>query len=218
MATRNLCAVAPAPRTPAEDVDGLPEGGAAAARAAVERLFPGRYAPVDGPHGDVCVWVGTYGETVLVVGDAVGAGEARVPEGWGVYRYGFQTVALAASFEVEVAGRRRLVALSPESVDHEEGASLPFEAAFRGAVGVVDADGLCVAAQQWMFGARADAPDPAAWAGPVAPHAFRPAGAVAGAGGSGTEAAVPARNGNQPGRAGRPGRFSRFRRRLGYGS
>ncbi|MDI3388061.1 hypothetical protein QIS99_17905 [Streptomyces sp. B-S-A8] len=172
MATRYLLAVAPHP--PAEDIGMLPEGGVDAACAAVERLFPGRYAPVADPSAGAVgqMWAGTYGPSVLIVGET--AGEARVPQGHGAYGYAFQTAALAVTFEVAALGLglRRYVALSPESVDFEEGAPLPFEGPFRGAEGVLDTDGLSVAAQRWMFGAQADAPDPAHWIDFAPLHAF----------------------------------------------
>ncbi|MDQ8706469.1 hypothetical protein RCO28_28945 [Streptomyces sp. LHD-70] len=166
MATRNLCAVAP--HRPAEDIGVLPEGGADAACSAVERLFPGRYAPV----ADGEFRIGTYGPTVLIVGDP--AAEIRVPEGHGTYAYTFQTAALAASFEVQTEVLRRLVALSPESVDFEEGEPLPFEGEFRAGECVLDSDGLSVAAQRWMFGPHADDPDPAHWLDRTQLHAFGP--------------------------------------------
>lgn len=174
MATRYVCGISPT--VPAEDVRTRPEGGAEAAKRAVKRLLPGRYAlDAHGPATEYGFRVATHGPTVIIVGEA---GEhVRTPEGYGTFRYAYQSTAMAAHFEVTSPTYGRRLVTAPGVVELDEGDRLPFDAPERTADDgrdTVDADALAAAALQWMFGFPAVTPDPAECLDPHAFHTFRP--------------------------------------------
>lgn len=141
------------PTLPVEDMTSQPEGGRAAAEAAVRRLLPG----VDASYARSSTWaeggepdelvVATYGDTVVFLGEP--PEEPRRAPGSGSYYYGYETTSMSMQVEVDAPDRQRNVVVTSGEVEFEEGARLPFEADTDPEE---DQDGWGIAAVEWMFG------------------------------------------------------------------
>lgn len=169
MGTFNVHGVSPS--LPIDDMLTHPEGGADAAVRAAATLLPGAGLTLShtGTLADPGVLapgdlaLSTHGPTTVILGDARGL---EIPMGMTHFEFSYQPVSMAHAIEVTTPAGRRLVAVSPGRLDHQEGDPLPFEERFRvseytpGAEAEFDDDAYAAAAMRWMFGYHPAGPAP----------------------------------------------------------